>query len=324
MSSWCSGRSVLQRVQLVKEIIEEEITPATATSAISKGTSSDDFENDSVTSDSADVAQEGGASRTGKVLQAGLFPPSASQGTILKAGPTPPALEAGCRPLPSQSSANQVKMTSAGKEGPFTRRETFFVFDWDDTILPSTWVQNQGLRLDAGSTPNAAQRTQLGEAAAAGAKTLRVAKQHGTVVLVTNAERGWIELSCRKFLPTLYPLLEDVRLVSARTTYEGQSCISPLDWKLRAFDDEIERHYRAEVINDPLSRKNVFSLGDSVHEREALLRATSTAPNCRSKSLKFAERPSIAQLCKQHELVSGSFAKMVHHDGNLDLCIRCP
>jgi hypothetical protein len=31
------------------------------------------------------------------------------------------------------------------------------------------------------------------------------------VVLVTNAERGWIELSCQKFMPTLFPSLENVK-----------------------------------------------------------------------------------------------------------------
>lgn len=38
-----------------------------------------------------------------------------------------------------------------------------------------------------------------------------MAKQLGTVVLITNAERGWIELSCQKFLPTLFPALESVK-----------------------------------------------------------------------------------------------------------------
>merc|ERR1719277_2397878 len=99
-------------------------------------------------------------------------------------------------------------------------------------------------------------------------------------------------------------MLENVKMVSARTTYEGKQCPSPLDWKLRAFDAEITHHYGADAICDASKRKNVFSLGDSVHEREALLRATSSLPNCHAKSLKFVERPDISQICKQHELVT--------------------
>lgn len=160
--------------------------------------------------------------------------------------------------------------------------------------------------------------------AAAAARTLRVARQHGTVVFVTNAERGWIELSCQKFLPMLYPMLENVKLVSARTTYEGHCCVSPLEWKLRAFEVEITRNFGAHVTSDPATRKNVLSVGDSIHEREALLRATIRLPNCRSKSLKFCERPDTSQLCKQHELMTNCFQRIIHHDADVDLCIRCP
>jgi hypothetical protein len=203
-------------------------------------------------------------------------------------------------------------------------RETFFVFDWDDTVLPSTWLQKRGLRLDVASQPSEDQRQMLAEVAHAAGRTLRAARQHGTVVLVTNAERGWIELSSQKFLPTLAPMLENMKLVSARTTYEGPQCSSPLDWKLHAFEAEITRYYGQDVLNDAASRKNVLSLGDSVHEREALLQATSSSPNCFSKSLKFVERPDISQICKQHELIVNSFEQIVNHEGHLDLCIRCP
>merc|ERR1719247_3160146 len=205
----------------------------------------------------------------------------------------------------------------------FTTEETILIFDWDDTVLPSSWVQDQGLRLDVDSVPTFEQQQMLADLARYASETIRLAKQYGTVVLVTNAERGWIELSCQKFLPSIAPMLENVKLLSARTTYESRDCASPLEWKLLAFRDEIWRLYGADVIESTERRKNCFSLGDSMHEREALLRATASMPNCRSKSLKFVERPDISQLCKQHSLISGCWEKIVHHDGNLDLCIRC-
>merc|ERR1719379_3057192 len=103
----------------------------------------------------------------------------------------------------------------------FTAAETVLIFDWDDTVLPSWWVQSQGLRLDDDSVVTKWQADQLLEVAKLAAETLRVAKQFGTVVLVTNAERGWIELSCQKFLPPLRASLEGVKLLSARSTYES-------------------------------------------------------------------------------------------------------
>jgi hypothetical protein len=224
-------------------------------------------------------------------------------------------------PAVSQTSSN-----SEDQHPPstlFTPEETLFVFDWDDTMLPSTWIQSQGLRLDEGSVVSAWQRSQLSEVADVAGETLRIAKQHGTVVLITNAERGWIELSCQKFLPMLYPCIENVKIVSARTSYEGPQNATPLDWKLRAFENELFRIFDQEALRDPQKPKNVLSLGDGMHEREALLRVTKGLPNCRSKSLKFVERPDLAQITKQHSLVRSCCERIIQHDGNLDLCIRC-
>jgi len=227
----------------------------------------------------------------------------------------------------SRSAVETVPESGSGVDVPqetrFTFEETFVIFDWDDTVLPSSWVQSQGLRLDESSRVSAAQREVLTEVAKSAAETLQAAKRHGTVVLVTNAERGWIELSCLKFLPTLYPILEQIKILSARTTYDCPRYSSPLDWKLLAFEAEIRRMYGEDVLRDPARRKNVLSLGDSVHEREALMRATAPLPGCCAKSLKFVERPDISQICKQHALVTSCFNRIVHHDGNLDLCIRC-
>jgi len=225
----------------------------------------------------------------------------------------------------SDSDGSETTSDAGGHR--FTMAETVMIFDWDDTVLPSSWVQEQGLRLDDESYLSEWQEAELTEMATIASETLRVAKRLGTVVLVTNAERGWIELSCQKFMPSLAASLEGVNLLSARTTYERPDVASPFEWKLRAFESELDRIFGdvmgSEASSETYGRKNIISLGDSAHEREALIHATSQIPNCRTKSLKFVERPDIEQLRKQHALIVGCFRRIVHHDGNLDLCIRC-
>eukprot|EP00401_Gymnodinium_catenatum_P053106 CAMPEP_0117531952 /NCGR_PEP_ID=MMETSP0784-20121206/39120_1 /TAXON_ID=39447 /ORGANISM="" /LENGTH=384 /DNA_ID=CAMNT_0005328335 /DNA_START=85 /DNA_END=1239 /DNA_ORIENTATION=+ len=242
----------------------------------------------------------------------------------LMSEPSPPV------PVPPQDVAANDGNTMPGEQNGtphtrqgFTAEETILIFDWDDTVLPSTWVHSQGLRLDEESQPNLWQREQLDGVARAATETLTVAMQLGTVVLVTNAERGWIELSCRKFMPSLCPVIESLKLLSARSTYESPELQSPLDWKLLAFNREVREFYGHDRAEEARVRKNVVSLGDSVHEREALLQVTAALPNCRSKSLKFVERPDISEICKQHALVTSCFEQIVHCDGNLDLCMRC-
>jgi hypothetical protein len=207
---------------------------------------------------------------------------------------------------------------------PFFAEDTILIFDWDDTVLPSTWVSEQGLQLDDDSIPSAEQQEKLQKIAERAAQTLSVAKRHGTVTLVTNAEHGWIEMSCRKFMPSLYPVLEGVKIFSARSTYEQQGVISPSEWKYLAFEREIRGFYNEGSNGDRWDRrKNIISFGDSSHEREALIRVTENLGNCCTKSLKFVERPEVEELLKEHELISGCFRYIVNHDGNLDLCIRC-
>jgi len=264
-------------------------------------------------------------------LQAGLFEEDDEDTTPRDSEEEPAARPSTSTCNDAAQDVSKAKAPQASEKGEaaaagekFEKRETFFIFDWDDTVLPSTWVQRQGLRLDSSSTVTAEQRQVLAEVAAMAGRTLRAARQHGTVILVTNAERGWIELSCQKFLPTLMPMLENLKIVSARTSYEMSGCKAPREWKLRAFEAEMRAFFGSETIFDEAQRKNILQCGDSVHEREALLRATASLPNCRAKSLKFVERPDIRQILKQHELITGSLNQIVHHDGHLDLSIQCP
>lgn len=204
-------------------------------------------------------------------------------------------------------------------DSPFTSDQTLLIFDWDDTVLPSTWIQKQGLRLDDASTVNSEQREELNSMAQCAIRTLRAAKRYGTVVLVTNAERGWIELSCRKFMPSLCPLLESMKIVSARAAYEKPGVTMPSMWKSLAFRTEINSFYESR---SPERSKNIISFGDAMHERIAVFQVTSDMSNCYTKSFKFMEQPHLEQLRKEHELIYWCLRHIVSHDGTLDLQVQ--
>merc|ERR1712216_599792 len=78
--------------------------------------------------------------------------------------------------------------------------------DWDDTLLPSTWLQQQGLQITSGSElPNKEQKSELKKVARGAIKILRRARRFGHAMIVTNAEKGWVELTCSKFMPEVVP-----------------------------------------------------------------------------------------------------------------------
>jgi hypothetical protein len=141
------------------------------------------------------------------------------------------------------------------------------------------------------------------------------------VVIVTNAEEGWIDLSCKAWLPSLESSLGKVDIVSARSTYEPRGVTSPAGWKSHAFEDAIERFYSRYMHQ---SWKNIISIGDAPHEREALSRVVKWAPSglgkrCRSKSVKFVLRPSIEQLTREIQMLRASLTDIVSYDDDLDL-----
>jgi len=154
----------------------------------------------------------------------------------------------------SESEGSETAGSDSDRGHRFSAEETIVIFDWDDTVLPSSWVQDQGLRLDGESIAMEWQQMELADLARLAGDTLQLAKQLGTVVLVTNAERGWIELSCQKFMPALYPYLESVKLLSARTEYERPDMSSPFEWKLNAFQSEIQRIFCADADRSSSAR----------------------------------------------------------------------
>jgi len=136
------------------------------------------------------------------------------------------------------------------------------------------------------------------------------------VYIVTNGETGWVQLSAQKFLPSVVPMLDKLRVLSARSTFESLFPDSPMKWKFHAFQESLNQEYA-----DSHCIKNVLSFGDSHAEREAIRLVTRGLPNTRTKSIKFAERPTIEQLQRQLELVSNCFQYISSHEEDLDLCM---
>jgi len=196
--------------------------------------------------------------------------------------------------------------------------ETLIIFDWDDTLFPTTWLRQQGLAANRSHTPDEEQCLQLQELACSATEALSVAKAMGRVVVVTNAGDGWVEFCCDAFLPELAQALEGVEVISARSAYESDATRSPTDWKCLAFARQVNSYY-GESESDCGRFLNLVSLGDSLHEQQALACATSRVMTCHAKSIKFAERPDAKSLVAEHREISRYLHMIVDYDGSLEL-----
>mmetsp|Transcript_14900 Transcript_14900/g.42962 ORF Transcript_14900/g.42962 Transcript_14900/m.42962 type:complete len:239 (+) Transcript_14900:105-821(+) len=182
-------------------------------------------------------------------------------------------------------------------------------------------------------------------------RLLELSLKHGQTYIITNALDGWVQLTARRFLPELVPLLDKVCIISARGKYEDERPADPDLWKEMAF---------LEICRDLDEEKaaNLISLGDSNHEIKAAWalgralgwlpeaerrsrsasppsspRSSATtasddshsgavaAPESLVKTVKFQERPSAEELRKQLEAVAAKFEQIVLGPKDLQICL---
>jgi len=188
--------------------------------------------------------------------------------------------------------------------------DSLIVFDWDDTILPTSWLERVGALCQGPLRPDI--QRQISVLAAASLTTLNLAKQIGTVIFITNSAPGWMDQSCQLFMPQL---LQEIRSypISAKPMH------APLTFKIAAF----RRECRAYT--------NIISVGDGDAERTASLRLTLPEPGARGgdvsgsrriKSLKLLDLPTCQQLVAQHEMLQIRLADVLAFQGSLDLKAR--
>lgn len=190
--------------------------------------------------------------------------------------------------------------------------ETCIVFDWDDTLLPSSWLAQNGLTLIAPIPIEFSDQLAIFEKSVS--TVLERALVSGTVIIITNSESGWVDLSCRKFIPGILSLLYRIKIISARSSFEHISD-DAIEWKRSAFAQEISLVYTGKEI-----RKNIISFGDSTQERIALFKIAHVL-KALPKSIKLVERPILEQLKRQLDLVGSCLFEICKKTESIDLML---
>lgn len=204
-----------------------------------------------------------------------------------------------------------------------------FVFDFDDTLLPTTALGCIGeldFEEDSGLLASPAMR----QVDALASKLLESAANvpRSIVVLLTNAAEEWVWRSTARHLPTVYGLLSKqvALLVSAHRALDdewsleqeffldGQHAESWRTWK-----DEVVRSRLAPLLQTkiaamgPFKALQVLSMGDSLHDLEAgrtLLELVAGSEPRYLKTIQMQHSPSIKDLVAQLRLVVDCFPRL--------------
>lgn len=218
--------------------------------------------------------------------------------------------------------------------------QTFIVFDWDDTILPSSQVHPRCFvdtagRLTSKLTP-AIQR-ELRELCEQAVALFKTAKECGDIVIVTHAQRPWVEMSCKHFLPQLWAIVKDIRVLYASEVSEQHPMAATNMVKEGASTpEEVTRHERVQTKASAMkvalasfysqyphqSWKNIVSIGDAVYEHDAIRQVVSqrvSTKTCRTKCLKLVERPAVETLAIELGLLRMWMPKIVEANADVDM-----
>ena len=188
--------------------------------------------------------------------------------------------------------------------------ETAIIFDWDDTLLCTSFLSPSGYYEPRDLSPQVMQQIKILEDTSA--KLLSLAVKSGKTFIITNAAEGWVQFSAQRFMPSVAPILEKITIISARTRYESHFPKDVTQWKLHAF-------LETQANIDEAMMTNIVALGDSMMEIDAAHHLALRFQKALIKTVKFREYPKPNELVKQLNLVILKFDEIINSPKNLTI-----
>jgi len=201
-------------------------------------------------------------------------------------------------------SSSTILRTSVPQHLKLPRKKTLFLFDWDDTLCPTSWIENRPeMKRSAFETVQRRRQGEdwesLAEQARAVSELVHAAQALGSVAFVTLAQRPWVNVSIRAYMSEIKDELCKVDVFYARESIIQSHMGCP--WtamKRQAMQKALTS------VSSPLDEwDSLISIGDSEVERRAALdlgrELQSRGALKWTKTVKLTERPSVSQLTSQ-------------------------
>lgn len=240
--------------------------------------------------------------------------------------------------------------------------ETCIIFDWDDTLLPTSFIEDAA-RMCAPSSSPARRRAGVGRRGASRglpadfpcytaiqehgqliAKALRLAKKcSDRVAIASLSERPWVFESADQYLPGLdmAELLKELqipvyyapehattRFPPAETAALEHSDLGSEDLNVTMKRNAMLEFLQLHIGQSDFDGLNLISIGDSLVEKEAAQACARFAdlegkPSL-CKTIKLIGDPSLKQLNEQLKTLTSHIETVCSHNCDLDLHAQSP
>lgn len=206
----------------------------------------------------------------------------------------------------------------------YRREDTVIVFDWDDTLFPTTSLLGDllftspaaihGYHIASGEV-----KLQICKLECIVHRLLEAACKHGHVHIITNSASEWVKESTAKFYPSITTMLDSkqVCVSYARPEHEKRFPDAPEQWKFHTFRSRLVGHFAGRLVAS--SAKNLISIGDSEAERFAAKQVANEMSNVVYKSVRMIPQPTLEELIQQLESIANALPWLCHHTEYLDM-----
>ena len=191
---------------------------------------------------------------------------------------------------------------------------SLIIFDWDDTLLPTTFLTQGGI-FNENLILSENDNRKIEKLEKSVLNLLNMAITKGDVYIITNAGLGWVEYSAQKFYPNVFEILTKIKIISARGQFEKDYPGDSRKWKLQTFLS-LQKSLDTKLVT------NIICLGDSLFEIEAGRVLGTQFSEAFVKTIKFKEGPKPEELNKQLMLVANQFQSIYIAVKNLTIRVE--
>ena len=192
---------------------------------------------------------------------------------------------------------------------------TLIIFDWDDTLFPTTWTVLNNINIGDQNT-HSKYIVYFSKLDMLLYKLLSECLRFGTIIIVTNAVLKWISIAS-SILPNTQKLLnKNIQIVSARDEYQEKYPDRPDIWKKMVFQDLVSKYFNKYPF------QHIISVGDAEHEFNALTdlyNESSITKNRLLKTVRFIREPSFDALIDELEVLVNCIHKVLTRQQHVDL-----
>lgn len=213
--------------------------------------------------------------------------------------------------------------------------KSLIIFDWDDTILPTSNIVNficsshqNASQLTSSEFKNLLKYFSFDETQQQALNKsilhfLQSAQKIGKICIVTNSETGWVIQSSEFFLPELTEFIKTIPIVSAFDIYNAKTPKPENQQELYRWLIEAKKWAIFNLVEEhrQLGYLKYISVGDGVAEKYAMNELFGEKL-CTGewKHIQMSEHPTVQTLMAQQQIIADAFSTILHlTDNNLTI-----